>query len=52
MLATANYDKLGADFAEGGKLEILEKTLGVRLRSTNFRSRAENQSRVVEVGGV
>ena len=37
-------------FAEGGKLE--QKTLGVRLRSTNLSPRAEprTRSRVMEVG--
>ena len=41
------------DFAEGGKLEYPEKTLGVRVRSTNLCLRAElrNRTRDVEVGG-
>ena len=39
------------EFAEGGKPEYLEKTLGVRLRLTNLSPCAEpgNQSWVVEV---
>ena len=43
MLTTANYNKLGVDFAEGGKPEYPEKTLAVRLRSTNLIQREENR---------
>ena len=41
------------EFAEGGKPEYPEKTLGVRLRSTKISSHAEPRIRswVVEVGG-